>query len=294
MSQEGRRMVLETGLVHEPASAGCIEWHTDFYSPQLDNTRTICVYLPPGYFADTARRYPVLYLQDGNNVFDTGTAFTGVDWGIDDAIASLSSRGLMEPIIAVGIFNTPGRMAEYSPSWDPRFEGGKGDAYLEFVVEEVKFFVDRTYRTRPERDSTAVAGSSMGGLISLWMAWRRPDVFSKVAALSSSLWWGGGWLTRWIASSAPPRPLPTVWLDVGTYEGWGMEDGVSSMVKAHRDLRDVLLAKGFVPGVDLFYYEDAGAPHSETAWASRAAMFLRCFFGDGRMPAPCEEGDGDR
>lgn len=263
--------------------SGCrgeVHEHRDVYSPQLDNRRTVLVYLPPSYAREPGRRYPVLYLQDGNNVFDTGTSFGGVDWHIDHAIEEMGARGEIREAIAVGIHNTVGRMAEYTPSWDPRFEGGQAERYAEFVVETVKPFVDRSYRTLTGPQDTAVMGSSLGGLVSFWMGWHYPRVFSMVGAVSTSIWWDKRSILRDVASTPPGTQGLKIWLDIGTHEGGDRDgDGVRDMVADSRDLRDLLLDRGFRMGEDLQYYEDAGAGHNELAWRLRVARPLRFFFG---------------
>jgi len=259
---------------------GTIEEHRNFYSPQLDNRRTVLVYLPPSYHREPSRRYPVLYLQDGNNVFDTGTAFAGVDWHVDHAIERLSAQGKLPEIIAVGVFNTADRMAEYTPSWDPRFEGGLAEKYADFLIDQVKDFVDGNYRTLPEAAHTAIMGSSLGGLVSFWIGWRHPEVFSCVGAVSTSIWWDSRSLIDEVRREPDGSRNLRVWLDIGTYEGGDRDgDGVSDMVADSRDLRDLLLARGFSLHHNLEYFEDPGARHDELAWRHRVERPLQFFFG---------------
>lgn len=268
---------------------GWIKEHRDFYSPQLDNKRTILVYLPPSYFEDEKKRYPVLYLQDGNNVFDTGTAFAGVAWNIEYAIERLSAAKEIRECIAVGVFNTMGRMAEYTPSWDPRFQGGKAELYGDFLANTVKIFIDGAYRTNPTPENTAIMGSSLGGLVSFWIGWHFPKVFSLVGAVSTSIWWDTRSILRDIDSAPPGTQGLRIWLDVGTYEGADRDgDGVSDMVSDSRDLRDLLLERGFRLHKNLEYFEDPGAHHNEAAWRDRVERPLRFFFGlDGQDLSNC-------
>lgn len=158
---------------------------TAFAMPQLGRTRRIWVYLPPGYAASD-RRYPVLYMHDGQNVFDAATSYAG-EWGVDEALDSLAAAG--DPgIIVVAIDNGPERIAEYSPWTHPRAGGGQGDAYVDFLANTLKPWVDARYRTRPGPQHTGIMGSSMGGLISLAAAFRMPDVFGQIGVFSPSLW----------------------------------------------------------------------------------------------------------
>src|SRR5262245_879090 len=168
-------------------------YHRNFPSALLGNERTLVVYLPPGYDAAAKQRYPVFYLQDGQNVFEASTAAFGVEWEADDTAERLIREGQIPPLIMVGIYNTPERANEYTTSYDATAKvGGKGKLYGRFVMEEVKPFIDATYRTRTDREHTAVGGSSLGGLISLAMAQQFHDKFSKCAVMSASLWWNRG------------------------------------------------------------------------------------------------------
>jgi len=267
-----------------PIGSRCRGWikeHRDFYSPQLENRRTVLVYLPPSYYDEPTKRYPVLYLQDGNNVFDTGTAFMGVAWNIEYAIERLAAASAIRECMAVGVFNTMGRMAEYTPSWDRRFEGGQAERYAEFLASTVKPFVDRVYRTLPGPTDTAVMGSSLGGLVSFWIGWHYPRVFSMVGAVSTSVWWDARSILRDVDGAPPGTQGLRIWLDVGTYEGGSDRDGdgVTDMVSDSRDLRDRLLDRGFRLHRDLEYFEDAGAGHNEAAWRDRVERPLLFFFG---------------
>src|SRR5262245_44761431 len=152
------------------------------YSPQLGNRRTLYVHLPPSY--DTAgRRYPVLYMQDGQNLFDEPLSYAG-EWRVDETMAALSDEGI--EAIVVGIQNMGARrIDEYSPFRDRRLrKGGRGDQYLSFVARTVKPLIDRDFRTLPERATTGILGSSMGGLISLYAFFACPEVFGFAGAMS--------------------------------------------------------------------------------------------------------------
>jgi len=266
---------------HISQCEGKIVEYSHFYSPQLNNRRTVLVYLPPQYFANPTEHFPVLYLQDGNNVFDTGTSFAGVAWNVEYAIEELTDLGLMRPCIAVGIYNTMGRMSEYTPSWSSRFEGGEAQKYARFMIDSVKPFVDRSYRTLPDSEHTAVMGSSLGGLVSMWIGWNYPEVFSKVGAISTSIWWDKRSLIDEIRDTnrEERRSKLQIWLDVGTYEGGtGGFGRVSPMVSDSRDLRELLIERGFTLHRDLEYFEDVGSGHNEGAWRDRVDGPLTFFF----------------
>jgi predicted alpha/beta superfamily hydrolase len=238
---------------------------TAVWSPQLRNRRDVDVYLPASY--RQGRRHPVVYIQDGQNLSDPAKAFAGT-WRIDDALRKLASRGI-EPIV-VGVHNTgDGRLAEYSPFPDRRHGGGEGDAYLAFIVDTLKPRVDRLFRTRRTAGFTAIAGSSMGALISLYAWFRRPDVFGLAAVMSPSLWFGRDKLFDYLSGAGQPRGR--MYLDVGTGEG-------AEALRDVRRLKPLLEAKGGRLGERLMYVEDRGARHEEAAWARRLEGALEFLF----------------
>ena len=175
-------------------------------SPQLGNARTLRIYLPPSYQENAAKRYPVLYMHDGQNLFDAKTAAYGVEWGVDETVNRLVATGVMEEVIVVGVDNTPDRIAEYTPCCDPKYGGGKLDAYQAFIVDTVKPLVDKTLRTLPRKETTAIMGSSLGGIASVAIAQRRPDVFSRAGGVSSSFWWDKSVAVRQPAPRMPVAP----------------------------------------------------------------------------------------
>jgi len=243
--------------------------HRRFPSGYLSTPRDIAVYVPPGY-DESDVKLPVLYLQDGQNLFDPATAFNGQDWGADVTADALIGAGAIEPLIMVGVFNTGvRRISEYTPTRDPkRRKGGKGDRYSQMLARELKPFIDREYRTR--RDAAAVGGSSLGGLVALEAALLYPRVFSRAAVLSPSVWWDNRSILDMVRKyKAAPRPR--IWLDSGTREDERVIDDL-------RLLRDALLEKGWVEGDTLHYREIEGAGHNEAAWAARFGDVLRCLF----------------
>src|SRR4051812_7718100 len=157
-------------------------------SPELGNQRDILVYLPSGY-DDDQQRYPVLYMHDGQNLFDEATSYTR-EWQVDETMEALSRAGY--PAIVVGIPNLgEQRIEEYSPFDDPKHGKGKGQAYLGFIVETLKPLIDQQFRTLPDRLHTGIMGSSMGGLISLYAFFQHHEIFGFAGVMSPSLWFAG-------------------------------------------------------------------------------------------------------
>jgi predicted alpha/beta superfamily hydrolase len=228
-------------------------------SPQLGNRRNLLVYTPASYARSDAR-YPVIYMQDGQNLFDAATSFAG-DWGLRTALAWASRRGL--DAIVVGIPNMgTARIDEYTPFMDPKVGGGSGDRYLDYLVNTVKPLVDARFRTLPDGAHTGIAGSSLGGLISLYGYFRYPSVFGVAAALSPALWFANAAILD-VAERAPRAPhTGRVYFDVGLREG-------DAHVTLARRLRDVLLAKGYEPHRDVRWVEDEEGRHHESAWGKR-------------------------
>jgi predicted alpha/beta superfamily hydrolase len=246
--------------------------HRGFRSRFLRNQRDLIVYLPPGYDAQLARRFPVLYLHDGQNLFDGATSFIpGMDWHVGQT----ADRGIQEkkiqPLIIVGIYNAgKARVREYTPTRVPRLGGGSADRFAKFLLKEVMPFTQGEYRTLSGQEFTGMGGSSLGGLVSLYLGLKLPHVFGKLAALSPSVWWNQRVITRF-AETAPVHPRPSVWLDVGTREG-------PRVVKDVEQFRDVLLRKGWRLDQDLHYERVEGGEHNEAAWAQRVGPFLEFLF----------------
>lgn len=231
--------------------------------------RRVWVYLPPGYATGSAR-YPVLYMFDGQNVFDARTSFSG-EWRVDEALEAGIPAGRVAPVIVVAVDNGgASRVDEYTP-WVGTFNGqaggGGGLEHLRAIAEVLKPWVDQTYRTRPGPESTGLAGSSLGGLMGVYAAYARPDVFGRVAALSPSVWWSGERLVEFVTQQ--PKPAVRLWTDMGTAEG---------SIDPFRRLRAALLADGFVEGTDLTTVEVAGAGHNEAAWSARMPDILAYLF----------------
>ena len=230
------------------------------------------MYLPPGYGHDTHRRYPVLYMNDGQNLFDPETAFVrGHHWRLGEMADMLISEGRVQPLIMVGVNHTErGRIQEYTPTKDPRLGGGLAKAYGRLLTEELKPMIDARYRTRPERQHTGLGGSSLGGLATMYLGLRHADVFGHLAVMSPSVWWGRRVILRYVAK-ARPKPKTRIWLDMGTAES---KHGVADA----RRLRQALVGAGWSEDDDLAYCEPEGATHSELAWAARVGDVLEYLF----------------
>src|SRR5229473_7734256 len=256
---------------------GNIKRHRGFPSKVLGNRRDVLVYLPPDYSRFSRRRYPVLYLQDGQNVFDAATSFAGVEWGVDETAQRLIRQNLIEPLIMVAIANTgEGRIHEYAPTRGvietstKRKKGSKGLArnYGRFLIEELKPYIDKKYRTKSETEFTGLGGSSLGALLTLSLGLWFPNVFARLIVMSPSVWWDDCVIYKMVEELDKKLPLK-IWLDTGTNEpGW----------ERARTLCAAMIDKGWHPFEDLHYHEIEGADHSEGAWAMRVEPALRFLF----------------
>lgn len=252
-------------------SAPDLQKHEKFRSRFLRNQRDLIVYLPPGYGGGPLGHFPVLYLHDGQNLFDGATSFIpGMDWHVGQTADHMIHAGVVQPLIIVGMYNTKARIREYTPTHVPRLGGGRADRYAKFLIEEVKPFIDRTYRTAAGPRATGIGGSSLGGLVSLYLGLKHSKIFGQIAALSPSVWWNQLVIHRF-AEAAPVDPRPRIWLDIGTREG-------PRIVQDVERFRDVLLGKGWELGRDLHYERIEGAEHNEAAWAARVGPFLKFLF----------------
>ncbi|HEV8661404.1 MAG TPA: alpha/beta hydrolase-fold protein [Thermoanaerobaculia bacterium] len=258
---ENRRVAVRPGrLDHIP----------NFESKILDNERDVVVYVPAGYDEHPGRRYPVLYMQDGQNLFEPHRSFIpGQHWRLAEAADEAIGARTAEPMIIVGIDHTgPTRIDEYTPTRDPKKNvGGRADDYARMLLEELKPVIDAAYRT--VSDDTAIGGSSLGGLLALHLALKHPDVFKRAAVMSPSVWWHDRVIVREVDEFAGPD-RPRIWLDIGGREG--NEAFVGAQMLRYR-----LRAKGW-SNATFRYYEDRRADHSERAWAARARKVLEFLF----------------
>jgi len=246
--------------------------HEQFSSRFLRNRRDLIVYLPPGYDEQPQRRYPVLYLHDGQNLFDGATSFIpGMDWHVGQTADQFIYENRVEPLIIVGIYNAgKQRLGEYTPTRAPKLGGGRANRYAKFLLEEVRPFVQWNYRIADGVERTGIGGSSLGGLVSLYLGLKMPKVFGRIAALSPSVWWNERVILRF-AAAARVAPHPRIWLDAGTREGGRTVEDVERF-------RDILVEKGWQPERDLHYERIEGAEHNEAAWAQRVGPFLQFLF----------------
>ena len=274
------RALLQDGNLfnYEPApsvSPSRRETIANVTSPQGLLPRTLRVYLPRGYDQHTTRSYPVLYMHDGQNLFGTtGAGFPPVRWNVDGRLDRLIAMGLARETIVVGIDNTANRLTEYTPPGAPvgGLPGGQGDRYLAYVRDTVKPLIDTTYRTLPDAANTAVAGSSLGGLISTYMGLEAPGVFGKVAALSPAYWANLSVVTR--LTDTPSLPAWRHYLDSGNAsatDSSGSPDGYALTF----DARDRMLRRGQVLNRDVYHTVGFGQQHNESAWQARFPQCVR-------------------
>jgi predicted alpha/beta superfamily hydrolase len=270
---DATKKVRARGKKSPAAILSALQIHKDLQSQFLAKGRDVIIYLPPDYHQNSARRYPVFYMHDGQNLFDPNTSYIkGNYWRVGETAQALILSGQIEPLIIVGIYNAgEQRINEYTPTYDDKHKvGGQIDQYGRMLVEELKPFIDSQYRTLPAGEHTAMGGSSLGGLATLYLGFKYPQVFSRLAVLSPSIWWGNGAIVG-IAQSLPGKLPLRIWLDMGTREGrWG--------IASARLLRNALKEKGWSTRSDLKYFEARGAQHTESEWAKRVEPLLKFLF----------------
>ena len=219
------------------------------------------VFMPPGYGENPLRRYPVLYMQDGQNLFFPQEAFQGQHWRIAETLTLLDAMNAIEPVIVVGIFPND-REHDYT---QPGYE-----LYGRFLTEILKPAIDTEYRTLSDAEHTAVMGSSLGGVVSFYLSWQHPEVFGMAACLSSTFGWRDDLRAR---VERERRPGVRIYLD----SGWPGDN-----YEATRDMRALLSARGLVEGRDFHYLSFPQALHNESAWAMRVHVPMQLFFGSDR------------
>lgn len=243
------------------AVIGNVEFHREIYSQIMDIKRDFFVWLPPGYDENVSRRYPVLYMHDGQNLIDPKTAYAGKDWQVDETVTRLIKEYKIKEIIVVGIYNNENRLEEYSDT-------EIGAKYRKFIIEELKPFVDSKYRTLTDSNNTALIGSSMGGLVSFNTAWKNPEVFGMAGCMSSSFYYNDEKVFKMIDEYSGPKKHIKFYIDHG-------EDG---LIRGQR-MFCKLTQLGYVIGTDLDYFYNRGAGHNESEWAKRLERPLIFFFG---------------
>ncbi len=248
--------------------------------------RNVEVWLPPGYGQDAQKRYPVLYMHDGQNLFDPATSYGGVDWAVDEAMTRLIEQGEVREAIVVGVWNTPKRLQEYMPQRavagvkkikmpgpDARASDIISDRYLEFLVKELKPFIDAHYATLPGRADTTVMGSSMGGLISQYAMSKYPEVFGGAGCVSTHWPAGDGIALDDFAAHLPDPATHRYWFDFGTAT-------LDASYEPYQRRADEILRKaGYVEGQNWITKKFEGAEHSEKAWRQRVDQPLRFLIG---------------
>lgn len=239
-----------------------------FYMPQLNRNRQIRIYLPPGY-ASSSERYPVLYMHDGQNLFDKATSFSG-EWGLDETLNQLTEAGKTAGVIVVGIDNGGDfRIAEYSPWKNKAHGGGEGAAYLQFIVETLKPYIDQRYRTLPQQQHTGLAGSSLGGLISLYGAVTYPNVFGKIGVFSPAFWFNPE-IFDYTRRNFSPATAQEFYFVASRQES-------ETMVPLMQQMQQLLLERGVAPE-NIGYSATEDGAHKEWFWQREfPAVFLWLF-----------------
>ena len=248
--------------------------HKAFESRLLPSNRDLIVYVPPEYEKELDRSFPVLYLHDGQNLFDGRTSFvSGRTWQVLEHTDSAIAADEIEPLVIVGIYNTGDRrLAEYTHEYNWQMGGGEADAYGRLITQELMPWIAKRYRVKQDRENTGLGGSSLGGLVSLYLGLKYPASFGKLALLSPSVWWNHKSILGYLNEHAPQMwERPRVWLDVGDQEG-------------HKTLRDAehlarrLKANGWKPGDTMHFEMVQGGTHDETSWATRVRPMLKFLF----------------
>ena len=255
------------------------------FSPQLQNVRSVVVYTPPSYAENPYKQYDVLIMHDGQNLFNASTSSFGTAWQCQDTPNTLIAEGTMREIVVVGVYNIgANRTYEYTYSVDPTVhDGGGGDAYLDFLESSLYPWVQTAYRVNPLVRGTgpgaarwSMLGSSLGGLLSCYAGWTRPDVYSRVGCMSSSFWWNGEDFNNTVLEHAPPmgpaQPNVVFYLDSGN-AGPDNDD----VVQTHT-VFEHLKSDGYALNSTLFYYTQPGGQHSEKYWGERFSIPMQDLF----------------
>lgn len=264
--------------------------HKNMYIPQLDRQRHVRIYLPVNYESST-QRYPVIYMHDGQNVFEPELCIAGASWQVAEQLDALQTEGESEGYIVVAIDCSQarghlGRRDEYSPwafappaaltNWEQTIEpqGGEGSAYCDFIVQTLKPFVDQHYRTQPERESTTIAGSSMGGFISLYAALKYQDTFSKAGIFSPAFWFAPEAMKTYLEQARIKHPTK-IYLDIGTNET--SDPSIEAFPALYHDLAVEFaeLLSGKSAQIACHFNVDDGGIHSERAWARRFTNLIK-------------------
>jgi enterochelin esterase-like enzyme len=259
-----------TGAYEHPR----VRKHAEFRSRILKGTRDVIVYVPPGYEEQAERAHPLLILQDGQNLFDPTTSFIrGQTWRVAETADEVIGAGDVAPVVIAGVANGgEKRLTEYTPSRDWKMGGGDAGRYGEMVIAELLPFLRSAYRVTRDAAQTGIGGSSLGGLVSLWLGFQHAETFGKLAVLSPSVWWNHKYIVSYVNDRAPELTRrPKIWLDVGDAEG--------RRTLADAELLDSRLkVHGWREGADLHFERVAGGAHNEASWAERVGPMLRFLF----------------
>jgi len=249
--------------------------HEDFESEALGGRRTVVVYLPPGYKRDTRRAYPVLYLHDGQNVFDGRTSYVpGHYWRVRETADDLLAKRKIEPLIIAAVYHGgEKRIHEYTPTKTRKLDGGGANLHAWMMTEELRPWIAQRYRVLPQARHTGIGGSSLGGLAALYLGLTNPRVFGRLAVMSPSVWWDQRVILKMVQAMQHSQ-RPRMWLDIGTLEG----DAPFGSSRDVRLLKAMLVSRGWREGRNLKYVEAEGADHSERSWAERVPAMLEWLY----------------
>jgi len=243
---------------------GNFEVHRKLDYPGLKH-RDVIVWLPPGYEKKPEKKYPVLYMHDGQNLFDPTTSFGGIDWQVDETADSLIRNNKINPIIIVGIYNTTDRSEEYSDT-------PLGKKYANFIIHKLKPFIDNKYRTLSDTENTSIGGSSLGGLISFIMVWEFSHIFSNAICMSPALKIDQIDYVKKVKQHSGSKNNIRIYIYNGGIDlEKELQPGIDEMV-------NILKKKGYVPDIDLFWFKDKTASHNESAWAQYFWQPLKIFY----------------
>jgi predicted alpha/beta superfamily hydrolase len=257
------------------------------FSSKFVEARNIDVWLPPDYDKDKTKRYAVIYMHDGQNLFDPKQSFIGVDWGVDETMTRLIAEQKIQPAIVVGIWNTPSRRAEYMPqkafemlpaltktALAVQYNGEPfSDRYLKFIVSELKPFVDSTFRTNKQRERTFMMGSSMGGLISLYAICEYPDVFGGASCVSTHFLAGDGIVIDYMKTHLPEPSTHKIYFDFGT-------ETLDKDYEPYQIKADAAMRAGGFTEKKWITRKFIGDEHSERAWRKRVDVPLTFLLND--------------
>lgn len=269
-------------LSRTPTARGEIQFFLDFPS-RFVQSRTIEVWLPPGYGSNPTQGYSVIYAQDGQNLFNPNSAFAGVDWGLHEALLRLRETDKIRDTLVVGIWNTPLRYREYDPqrvfdeyltpkekmAYDREYGRPLADDYLKFLVKELKPFIDNNFQTRPKRTDSFLLGSSMGGMISAYALCEYPQIFGGAGCLSTHWPAVGGKMVDYLASHLPAPRTHKFYFDFGT------ETIDAQYEPFQRQVDEVFQQKGYQFGLDWMSRKFPGDDHSERSWRNRIDIPLQ-------------------